>query len=110
MKPAPETITLNTRHSQGEARLEWGRYENRRIALRLLDAETREPLCVATVNMPEFGLLARGETIIKTWSENEGVLQSLVDAGIVEDTDGRIPVGFVKAAVCRWTVEIPEFA
>ena len=110
MRPAPETIQLNTRHSKREARLEWARYENGRTALRLIDARTREPLLTATVNMPEFRLLAQGETIIKTWSENEGVLQSLIDAGIVEDTDGRIPVGFVKAAVCRWTVEIPEFA
>ena len=85
-------------------RLLRGRYADRlrRVALRLVEAETGEPYCTATVNMPEVPL-AEGEVLIKNYSENEGVLAALVAAGVVEDTGRRVDAGYAGAgvAVCK---------
>lgn len=73
-------------------------YSNGRLALQLIDAEG--PVSVATVNIPEYNLKA-DEVLIKSWGENEGMLEFLVSNGIVEDT-GRVALsGYVKANVCR---------
>ena len=42
-----------------------------------------------------------GEFLVKNWSENEGLLEALVDAGVVIDTGDRIPSGYVDIPVVR---------
>lgn len=48
--------------------------------------------------------VADGNVLVKNYSENEGVLQDLIDAGIVGKPVGKIPVGFVSADECELLV------
>jgi hypothetical protein len=108
LPPAPETLELKLKYSQGLMRLMWGRYGNGRIALELHDDETGEPISRATVNFPEIDL-KDGETVIKDWSENEGMLAALEGAGIVKPTPKGITLPHGGTApICRWAVQIPE--
>ena len=89
-----------------------GSYANNRTALQLVDAENGEPITTATVNIvavsdDEFNKIASTVIcekdqllFIKDWSENEGILQALVDQNIITDTGTFIPTGFVRANVC----------
>ncbi len=79
-------------------RVQQASYDNGRIALRLVDEEG--PVATATVNLPEEPLAA-DEVAIKTYSENEGMLESLLDAGIVEDTGRKAWAGRVQVPICR---------
>lgn len=97
-------IKLNMKYNKGEAELQWGKYGNGQTALQLFDP-SGEPLCTASVCLVN-DQQAPNQIFIKDWSENEGVLQSLIDAGILSDTGFRIPTGYVEAAVCSILVEI----
>jgi hypothetical protein len=79
--------------------LTWSVYRNKQPALQLVDAYTDEPIATASVSLDVP--LEPDEILIKDWSENEGMLLSLEQAGIIEDTGKRIPSGFVQAAVCK---------
>ena len=95
-------IQMTMKHMTGAALVRFATYGNGRTAIGLFDPETAEPLCVATVNLPEADL-AEDHVFIKDWSENEGVLKSLVDQDLVVDTGGRVPTGYVSAALCLLT-------
>ena len=60
-------------------------YSNGRTALQLVDQDDGEMVATATTNIPEVTLKA-DEIIIKNYSENDGMLQCLVDAGYVAET------------------------
>lgn len=77
-------------------------YDNGRVALRLYTVTEgfKEPMGTATVNIPE-AKLERDETLIKDWSENKGMLQALIEAGIVEDTGLTYRTGYVCANICK---------
>jgi hypothetical protein len=82
-------------------RLVWSTYRsNNRSALELVDPRTGEPFTTATVNLPGVQL-ADDEIILKDYSENEGMLRSLVDAGVVQDMGRRERTGFVTCPVVR---------
>jgi len=82
-------------------------YGNDRTAIRLLDVADGSPVAVATVNIPEAEL-GDNEVIIKDYSENEGILDSLVAAGVVQDTGKRVRSGFITAPVCELLVKVPD--
>jgi len=74
-------------------------YYNGRTALVLNEKATGERIAVATINVQEE--IYDNEVVIKDYSENEGMLDALISAGIVKDTGKRIKSGFVKAPVCE---------
>lgn len=76
------------------------------VAIRLIDAEDGGPVATATVN-PSTPIPA-SHVAVKSWSENEGMLEALVAAGIVEDTGRRIPCGYTSAALCRLLLPPPR--
>ena len=81
------------------------RYGNGRVKLRLRDRDDGEPVATATINVPEEPL-AENEVIIKDYSENDGMLAALLDAGVVEPT-GRVCVsGMVQAPICTLKVSL----
>lgn len=80
-----------------EVRLVWSRYRNNRPALELVD-RSGEPFTTATVNLP-LVQLAPDEIILRDYAENEGMLASLVEAGVVCDTGRRVSTGFVVCPV-----------
>lgn len=73
---------------------------NNRKGLSLYVKESGEPYCTATMNMPEIPL-NDDEVIIKNYDNNTGVLEALVGAGIIEDLQKTVPLGFVDVHICR---------
>lgn len=84
------------------------RYPNNRPALQLVDAESFEPIATATVNVPDYdfdNLDEKTHVLIKDYSENEGMLQALIEQKIVEDTGRRYLLShFVFAPICKLLV------
>jgi hypothetical protein len=72
-----------------------GRYGNGRIAIQLVDAEDGLPVAKASVNVPDANL-APDEIAIKDYFENEGMLDALLEAGVVEAPHRRISAGYVQ--------------
>ena len=85
-------------HSCYNVRLEFGKYSNGRPAIELIEAETGEPVLMATVNIPDADLKGR-EIVIKNYSENEGVLQFLLQHSIIGPVKREIGIGFVSCPV-----------
>lgn len=85
--------------------IEWSIYsQNDNIAIQLIDENTKELISVATTNTgrknEEF------KVQIKDYSENEGMWQSLVDAGVIKDNIvSTIPTGYVEVKVAELTEE-----
>jgi len=71
-----------------------------RIALPLYALEDGSPVAVATLHMPELALAA-DEVIIKDYSENEGLLDTLVAAGLVSAPLRAVPSGYITLYICR---------
>lgn len=108
-RPPARVIKLDARFMKCDARLDWSRYSNNRFALVLTNAAKppgHDDYLIATVNLPEV-VLPGGCTFIKNWGENEGVLDSLVNAGIVCDTGRTAHAGLRLANVCGWLLN-PE--
>jgi hypothetical protein len=57
-------------------------------------------LLKASVNMPDH-LIPEGYICIKDWSENEGILQVLIENRIIEPPDFLITLEFVTVQVCK---------
>ena len=87
-----------------ECNVEWDLYQNGRPAILLVDAHDGSPVATATVNIPEVDLPA-GYTLIKDYSENEGMLECLATAGIVQPTGHAVGNGFVVIPVCSFHPE-----
>jgi len=79
----------------------FGRYENGRTALQLLD-QMNLPYATITVNLPDDAL-AEGEHFIKCWSENEQIVESLIEAGWLLPTGRTVTTGYTQATVCIFT-------
>jgi len=80
-------------------------YDNHRIALVLFDASDGQRVCVATVNLPDVPLEAN-QAHIKTWGENETMLEFLTSNGIVRDLGIDVPAGYVHARLVE-LLDIP---
>jgi len=75
-------------------------YADGNTAILLEDAATGEPIATASVNIPEANV-ADGYVIVKDYSENEGMLDALVEANIVTFTGSYISSGFIEAPLCE---------
>ena len=79
-------------------RLKWLTYGNGNIALVASDMEGGSTVGILSVNTPE--ILPSDCVAIKDYSENEGVLKSLIANGVVGEPEYYIPSGFVQIPVC----------
>jgi len=84
--------------------LQFGNYGNGRLSIQLADRHG-EPYGRATVNLPDE-VLGEDEVFIKDYSENEGMLSALIEAGIVADTGRRVRTGYVEVPVCKLLVAV----
>ncbi len=69
----------------------------------LIKPRNKEQLATVTVNFPYE--LPPNHVAIKDYSENSGVLDFLIEAGIVEQPSYQIQSGFVLIPVCKLLVE-----
>ena len=83
-----------------ECRVELNCYQNGRRSIHLVDKETGAPIACATLNVPWYPL-DEDAVIIKDYSENQGMLNALMKAGIVEPLGAQVSAGFAEAEVCR---------
>jgi len=74
-------------------------YHNDRTAIILVDAGTGEYFLTASINAPEINL-KENEILIKNYSENEGILEVLTKAGLIEPIC-EIPANFVRYNLCK---------
>jgi hypothetical protein len=65
----------------GECDASFYQYENGRTAIRL--TQNGAPFATATINYPNT-LMEKDQVLIKNYSENDGIVDALVDAGIIE--------------------------
>jgi hypothetical protein len=70
-------------------------YGNGRVALQLIDAVDGEPIATATVNLPDIPA-EPDEVFIRDFSENEGMLAALAQAGVVQPTGEIVRSGFIE--------------
>lgn len=91
-----QKILLKTKYFNGEAFLEWGKYTNNNIALKIIN--DNEILYVATVNLPEhIDMNKKNTVLLKGWSENEGLPEALEKSGVLKLTGRKFKTGFVYA-------------
>ncbi|WP_047865473.1 hypothetical protein [Rubrobacter aplysinae] len=71
-------------------------------AIYLTDIRDDKPVATATVNVPEANpQLGIGAVLIKDYSEGEGMMAALEEAGVAADTGKTIPIGFTEAKIAR---------
>ena len=92
-----------------ECILKFGEYSNGRTAIQLVsNDEYNEPIATATVNLPDQAVMqstGNKNVFIKNYSENEGMLNCLVDAGIVSTPIAIVTSGFVDVPLCKLLVD-----
>lgn len=75
-------------------------YADGNIAVQLRDDEG--PYATVSVNLPESLALPDGWFYAKTWSENEGLVEALISAGVLESDPTRTArAGWSTALACR---------
>jgi len=79
-----------------------------RIAIMLQDPETGEPIATATTNIVEDDIpMEADEVFIKDYSENEGMTDALITAGIIlPDPVKKVRTGHVEV----WSYKLTEEA
>lgn len=84
---------------QWNCKIVFGQYGNRRIAISLVsDDELEEPIATASVNLVDE-ILDKNQVAIKDYSENEGMLDVMIAAGVVSK-----PIRFTGSG---WISNIP---
>lgn len=69
--------------------------------------ENHQPFATASVNIePVYG--AKDLVAIKDYSENEGVLDALIRAGIVSAPIQVVPYNLVEFPICKLLVEVEK--
>ncbi len=78
------------------------KYTNGQNCLRLVDSEDGMAFCTASVAI-EHEMVNAGENdvIIKNYSENEGILTALINAGIIEEPHRAFSYNYVTLYVCK---------
>jgi hypothetical protein len=76
-----------------------GKYPNGQIAIKLYDESDGLPYATATVSVQEK--LEACEVAIKNYSENVGILESLINAKVIDSPHRFIQSGFVNIPVCK---------
>lgn len=80
----------------------FGKYHNnQRVSIQLFEQATGEPFMTASVNMPEV-YLSEDMVCIKNYSENEGILNTLIDANIL------LPLDLIQHGIMKCMFIIPR--
>ena len=74
-------------------------YPDGNIRIQLYDSSDGTPYATATSRVQEN--LEDGEVAIKDWSENEGILDFLVENNFIEKPHRFVEQGFVRVPICK---------
>lgn len=99
---------MKVKFKNWECIIEWSLYlENDNIAIILLDEKTKELVTFATTNTSEKTDWTKIQ--VKDWSENRGMWEALVDAGVIESEPvEKITSYFVQVKVGKLTKQAEE--
>jgi hypothetical protein len=87
------------KHKGKSLRVQYSKYGNGQNAILLNYASNGQSYAVASVAIDQP--LRPDEVAIKNYSENEGILESLLEAGIVSPPHRFISSGFVQIPICK---------
>ena len=76
-----------------------GLYPDGSPKIQLYDSSDGTPYAIATTRIE--GNLGEGEIAVKNWSENEGMLDFLIENKFVEKPHRFVSQGFVKIPICK---------
>jgi hypothetical protein len=93
-------VKHKTPYGDYQLKLQFAKYSNGQTAIKLIDITDGMPFATATVCV-EDDLVKEGEVAIKDYSENEGMLDTLIDADVIEHPHAFIQSGWVKIPVCK---------
>ncbi len=103
------TIHLKTKWTDEEVEMHIGQFQNGQIAIHFTslgnapDSFLGESIARATVALDE--VIPEGHVAVKDWSENEGMLRSLIENGVVGESVSTIAAGFCVAHICPLLVQ-----
>ena len=99
---------MKVKFKNWECIIEWSLYlENNNIAIVLLDEKTKELVTFATTNTSEKTDWTKIQ--VKDWSENRGMWEALVNAGVIESEPvEKITSYFVQVKVGKLTKQAEE--
>lgn len=108
LTPNPSTMkefTFQTKFgSSYQVHLTVEKYRNGQTSLQLIDANDETPVATASVSIPGVDL-DENEIVVKDYSENEGMLDFLLENNIVEMRSEYLEVGY---NVCPVVKLLPE--
>lgn len=94
--------TINFKDAYGGTytlKLEIYKYWNNQIAIQLTDVEDNAPYMVATCCIEDE--LKEDEVCIKNYSENEGILECLIENKIISQPIRQVNSGYVTLNICK---------
>ena len=113
MKLLVDKLEIRLPHYRGLCSLHQAQYTNGAIALQLISIpdgkpgnDFPEPVATCTVCLPEASLEST-EVIIKSWSENEGMVLELQRHGAISPIKRFISTGYVTATVHDLLKKLP---
>jgi hypothetical protein len=97
-------VKHNTPYGDFNLSVRFGKYGNGQTSIQLIDEADGCPFATATVCL-EDDLMKEGEVAIKNYSENAGILDSLINAGLIEEPHAFVQSGFVKIPICKLLIQ-----
>lgn len=91
------------KHEGQKLKVEYGKYHDGRTAISLIcdgGEDNGQPYMVASLNLPE-ARIKENQVVIKSYAENEGILEVLEEEGIVERTDYFVIIGHTRNFICN---------
>ena len=76
---------MEVRFKQYSCIAKLGMYGNKRLAIQLIDKHNGEPIATASVNLVHEEVVPENSMFIKDYSENEGMVDALLRANIIEE-------------------------
>ena len=92
-------INVKTKFINETANLIYAEYMDGSTALALHD-DYGQPLMTATVALPNV-VPGSGNVFIKNWSENEGILECLIEQNVISEPVNAFETGFVQVYECK---------
>ena len=96
-------LTLGN-HTYKNAKLVKRAYSNGNVAIQAIDPEDGETIAILSTNTGDK--VDKDHVAIKDYSENQGALASLNEAGIVSEPEYFLKSGYVTIPVCKLLKEI----
>jgi hypothetical protein len=100
---AKKNVFIETKHWKGfvDVYVDGYHYDRRQPTILTTVPGTKEVIHTATIMVDSMGyLLSCYETFIKDWTEDEGLIQALIKAGLIILTNKRVHINYMDVFIC----------